>query len=136
MVILKFQIRGMLFDNRFEMSLEVEANSNIAKLALSQTKFAPVLRLCTSHTSFAYCKTTEVGKLLKLIKKMPQFILLGLIMEDRLLHRADIEKIAKMPDITSVRAQLCQTLQLGSASLSKTLLANQMALSTSLSTFS
>jgi ribosomal protein L10 len=124
----------MLFDAGFDMYIQPRINSSVAQMAFYDTKYEPVLRLLISRSALGYCSTTDVPKLLKVSKKMYQFVLIGLVLENRLLHRADIDRVAKLTDITSVRASLCHTLQLGSASLSKTLLANQMALSTSLST--
>jgi len=126
----------MLFDAGFNMKIAKKMNSNIARAALTGTKFEPALQLFMSSTAIGYCSTVDVPKLLKVLKKIPQYILLGLIMENRLLHRADIDRVSEMKDITSVRASLCHTLQMGSVNISRTLLANQTALSASLTTLS
>jgi len=44
------------------------------KLALTQTNYAAVLNLFESHSSIVFSSTSQVPKLLKIIKKMPHLI--------------------------------------------------------------
>jgi len=128
-------VRGLLYDNNFDMKIHYFLeNKLVAGEALKGTKFEPALPLFASRTSIGYCQEANIPKLLHCLKKMPTFILIGLIFEDRLLHLADVERIAKISDIDTIRAQLCHTLQLSSVQLNQALNANQSVLSSSLST--
>jgi len=128
------KIRGMLFDAKFPMLLRYQRiNKAIYNHALKGTKFEPVLPLIeVQATGVGFCKTTDVATLLKLMKKIPQFILLGLVIEDRFLHRADIEKLAELPDLTTLHGRLSHTLNLTSANIASNLQANQIQLSRNL----
>jgi len=124
--------RGIFFDAQYDMAIENRLGRAVCRQALEGTKFEPVLQLLQSRCSVGYCKTTDVSKLLKLLKKTPQYILIGLILEDRLLQRADIEAYAKLPNKTTLYSNLSRTLTLASSNISNNLQANQILLSRSL----
>jgi ribosomal protein L10 len=130
------KINGLLFDMKFEMRIQYTLNTYIAKHALTGTKYEPVLRLIQRHTTLGFCKSTDIPKLLKAAKKMPQFFLLGVVVENRLLHRDDVDKIAKLPNIDLLRGHLCATLNLAGQSLVHSLQNSQISLSNSLSSHS
>lgn len=48
-----------------------------ARLALENTEYEAVLSLFQSHNSMVFSSETQVSKLLRLLKKMPQLILMG-----------------------------------------------------------
>jgi hypothetical protein len=129
------RIKGMLFDSKFEMELYEKVNAKVAGLALRGTKFEPVLQLVTMPTALGFCRTTDVKKLLQVNKKMPAFVLLGIIVDNRLLRRADLEEYASK-DLNMVRAHLSHTLSSASGkSLSSLLESNSLCLSNNLASY-
>jgi len=123
------QIRHLLdgHDMRF-----VYANKNIIKMALAGTEFEPMLRLHVGSTCYLCCKNLEVTKLLKLLKKMPTHILLGAMVQGRLLTRSEVAWCSTLPDISILRAELCSILSSSSSNLSQNLMHHQLNLSQSL----
>jgi len=127
----------MLWDAKFDMTLRHHNDPTVAKMAVSGTKFEPVLRIFNEHTALGFCRDPDVPKLLAVSKKMPDFILMGVIIDDRLLHRADMEIYGEAKNITAMRGKFCHTLSTVSGmQLSSTLLSNIHALSHSLTTYS
>jgi ribosomal protein L10 len=123
----------MLFDAKFPMKIQQQVNTSVMQYALGGTRWAPVLPLCVSKVALGFCSDTNVPKLLKLLKKMPQFLLLGLVYDNRLLHKDDVERVAKMTSLLGTQSQLSSTLNLPGMTLSQNLTAGQIALSHSLS---
>jgi len=110
----------------------VYANKNIIKMALAGTEFEPILRLHVGSTCYLCCKNFEVAKLLKLLKKMPTHILLGAMVQGRLLTRAQLTWCSSLPDISILRAELCSILSSSSSNISQNLMHHQQNLSMSL----
>lgn len=118
------------------MKIEPQGNAQVARLALEGTKWSPALTLCQSRFSIAYCGTTEMAKLVKLMKKMPQYILLGLILDNNLLHKADIDKFSAISaDIQQLRSQVCNTLSSSGVNVSQSLTHVTSSLVHNLSTY-
>jgi len=124
----------MLFDASFPMQIQQQINCKIAQMAFEGSRWAPVLPLCVSKVAFGFCSDKNVSKLLKLLKKMPPFVLMGLIYENRLLHKADLDRLASLTSLFNVQSQVSTTLSLPGMSLSGSLMAGQMALTHSLNT--
>lgn len=55
----------------------VFGSTKIARMALTGTELEPVLQLHVGSTSYMCCKDNNVPKLLKFIKNMPTYVLLG-----------------------------------------------------------
>jgi hypothetical protein len=49
----------------------------IVRMALEETKYEPVLTLFTSRNFMVFSEEPQVAKMLKLKKRIPQFILMG-----------------------------------------------------------
>jgi len=129
------RIRGLLFDANFDMTILPEVNAKVAGLALRNSKFEPVLRLVMPPTAFGFCKNTDAKKLLQLNRKMHAFVLLGAVVDNRLLHKADFEGYASK-DLDTVRALLSQTLSsAGGKNLSSTLESSSLTLSNNLASY-
>jgi len=129
-------IRGSLYDMKFDMRIQPEINRNMVKLALAGTRWSPLIPLTESRTALGFCKEDDISKLLKALKKMPQFILIAMVAHDRILTKNAVEELEKLRDIANVRAQLCSSLALQSVTLSQNLTGNINALSHSLTTYS
>lgn len=104
--------------------------------AVKGTKYEPILSLYQSHTSVAFGPDPNVQKLLKTTKKYPKVILLGkslkkfklkikfflaAIVEDRFLSRAELDRLASLPDLQTARANLVATLNAGAQNIVKQL---------------
>lgn len=76
------------------------------KLGLEQTNYAAVLNLFQSHSSIVFSNTSQVPKLLKLIKKMPHLILLACIVDGKLLSKNQTVEYGNLVDIDNARARL------------------------------
>lgn len=68
------QIRGMLHGKGMQFAF---ASTKIARMGLVGTDLEPLLRLHVGRTCYLCCEQAEVAKLLKLLKKMPTYVLLG-----------------------------------------------------------
>lgn len=118
------------------MKIREMINSNVAKMALIGTKWSPLLQLIRSRTAMGFCTSDSIPDLQKAVKKMPQFVLIAVLVHGRILHKDAMEELGRLRDITNVRAQLCSTFALQSVTLSQNLTANINALSNSLTTYS
>jgi len=76
------------------------------KLALEQTNYATVLNLFQSHSSIVFSSTSQIPKLLKMIKKMPHLILLACIVDGKLLSKSQTVEYGSLVDIDNARARL------------------------------
>lgn len=74
-------------------------------------------------------------KLLDLDKKMPDFLLLGVIVENRLLSKKGLQAMLKMPPIDVLRGELCAILSTPAQKTASLLSSNQQALSTNLAQY-
>lgn len=119
----------------FGMKIQERINRKVATMSLTNTRWSPILHLLQCHSALGFCSEVNVPNLMKALKKMPQFVLLALILDDRILHRDAVTELERLRDITNVRAQLCSTLALQSVTLSQNLTANINALSHSLGTY-
>ncbi len=118
------------------MKIREMINSNVAKMALLGTKWSPLLKLIRSRTAMGFCTSDSIPDLQKAVKKMPQFVLMAVLVHGRVLHKDAMEELGRLRDITNVRAQLSSTFALESVTLSQNLTANVNALSHSLTTYS
>ena len=100
-------------------------NEDVAQLAMAGTKYQSALHLC--HTSdwvvqqkdvtILFSGEPQVTKLLKLMKKCPQLILLAAIIDDRFLSVDHIKDYNRLPDLQTLRTQLSYTLSLATKSI-------------------
>lgn len=130
------QARIMLHDSNFPMTIEEKVNFKVVKAAFEGTKWAPVAQLCISKTAFGYCESTDVQKMLKVLKKMPAFHLIGLVYENRLLNKADVDRLAALSaNILNLHAQLSMSLTSPVVNLCQNLMLGQVSLTNSLASY-
>lgn len=131
----------------------VFGSKKIATMALAGTEFEPVLKLHVGRTCYLCSKDLQVPKLLKFAKKMNTYILLGKlticlplqlhkyynliivsggVVQGRLLTKSQLLWVATLPNIDTLRAELCSILSSPSSQLSQTLTYQQQSLSRSL----
>lgn len=80
------------------------------QLALEQTKYAAVLKLFESHSSIVISSTSQVPKMLKMIKKMPHLILLACVVDGKLLSKTQTVEYGNLVNIDNARARLISVL--------------------------
>ena len=83
-----------------------------------------------------FSKGDAIKANLKLIKKMPHVVLLGGMVHQQLMTKADILRISEMGNIDTLRGQLVGTLGYHQSSLSKSLTSSQQRLSQALKQYS
>ncbi|KAF6215154.1 hypothetical protein GE061_009905 [Apolygus lucorum] len=91
------------------MKLEVYSK-NIVKMALNGTPYETVIQLFVAHSALIFCDEPKVGKLIKIVKKIPQYAIMAGIVEGRLLSMTQMQAYAELGDLDSARAQLVATL--------------------------
>ena len=99
-------------------------NEDVAQLAMSGTKYESALHLCRindwytqRHVTILFSTEPQVNKVLKITKKIPQLILMAAIIDDRFLSVDDMKEYGRLPDLQTLRAQVCHTLSLAAQSL-------------------
>lgn len=110
------------------MQLKKYGNS-IMKLALKGTKYEELLVLQANKTFctvYAFgTEQTKVSTVLNIIKKIPQMHLMCGIVEDRLLSKNELVEYGNMPDISIVRSQLANVLNMAGVQLVQNLQSHQ-----------
>lgn len=69
-----FQINIMLKKQNMHLK---QYGRKVVTMALEETKYEPVLTLFTSRNFMVFSEEPQVLKLLKLNRRMPQFVLMG-----------------------------------------------------------
>lgn len=135
----------------------VFGSTKIARMALTGTELEPVLQLHVGSTAYMCCKDNNVPKFLKFTRKMPTYVLLGwfhtkfvynfnffltlsmldslligAVLEGRLLTKSQLLWVSTLPSIDMLRAELCSILSSSTSQLSQNLTHHQQTLSRSL----
>lgn len=108
----------------------------ILRMALEDTKFEPVQPLFTTNNRFLFSPTSKVSPILKIVKKIPQLVLLAAVVENQLLTKNEFVAYSTMPDISTSLAQLVQTLNLAGSQIVNNVEFHQNELVNSLSSIS
>jgi len=90
---------------------QVVYGKSTLKLALAETNYAVVWDLFQSHSSIVFSSTSQVPKLLKIIKKMPHLILLASIVDGKLLSKNQTVEYGNLVNIDNARAALIGVIQ-------------------------
>ncbi|KAK7601986.1 hypothetical protein V9T40_009427 [Parthenolecanium corni] len=80
------------------------------ELALSDTKYSPILDLFRFHTLLLAGPKPDVYTAYNLLEKMPYFVVLAGVIEDKFVDRQTLDEFGKIPDLNAARAQLAHTL--------------------------
>lgn len=97
----KFQAKVKL--KREKMDIHIYSKYT-AKLALEGTSFEAVLQLFVAHNAIVFCDEPKVESLIKCLKKIPQYILMAAIVDNRLLSLSQLEKYVQLKDLSTARA--------------------------------
>lgn len=109
---------SMASEDQFELAVPLKRanmyfkrySSKIMRLALTDSPYAATMPLYSSQFCIVFGSDINVVAFEKIVKKFPQVILLGGILEGHVLNRNDFLRYGKM-DLTSSRVQLVQLLQ-------------------------
>lgn len=99
----------------------------IIKGAIEDTKFNAMLPLLTNstHSCMLFSDEWNVNDVLTALKKLPKVILLAGTLGDRYMSRNELENYAKLPDLSTVRAQFVATMNSVGGQLTNHLQAHQ-----------
>ena len=126
------------FQNARRAGMELKGyNYSMANSALPGSKWECLMHFWDTNVSAFYQwivfgKEANVNKLFKLEKKIPEMYLLGAIVEDRFMNKAQLQEYAKLPNIEQLRGELCSILQHPLKKTSSLLQSNQQSLSQNL----
>uniref|UniRef100_A0A0K8TRT9 Large ribosomal subunit protein uL10m n=1 Tax=Tabanus bromius TaxID=304241 RepID=A0A0K8TRT9_TABBR len=100
----------------------------ITTKAVKGTKYEAILPLFESNHCIVFSPQQNVAQLLRIVKKIPQMILIGGIVEDTLMSKNEFTKFATMPSLQQAQAELVSTLNQACAIVSNDLEAHQKQL--------
>lgn len=121
----RFQVNIMLKKQNMHLK---QYGKKVVRMALEETKYEPVLTLFTSRNVMVFSEEPQVAKLLKLKKRMPQFILMAGIVDDRFMSVNEMEKYRNMPDLPTAQAGLVAVLNSAAVQLTQNLMHHQQTL--------
>ncbi|CAH0748861.1 unnamed protein product [Diatraea saccharalis] len=82
----------------------------IVNMAIKGTRYEAVNCLFTSHQNIIFGQPDKADKLLKVLKKAPQMVVMGGIVYDRLMSRNELLQFSQLPNLDVARSQLCAVL--------------------------
>ncbi|CAH1388401.1 unnamed protein product [Nezara viridula] len=103
----KFQARVLLF--REKTSIEIFSKKTVDK-AVRGTIYENILPLFVTETAIIFSEEVHVDKILKVLRKIPQYVLMAGIIDKRLLSVSQLKQYAELKDITTARAGLVSLL--------------------------
>ncbi|XP_035909956.1 39S ribosomal protein L10, mitochondrial [Anopheles stephensi] len=96
--------------HRHNVSVKVYGKS-IMRKAVADTRFEAIMPLFEAKTAILFSpEAAKIKQVLSVLKKTPQLVLMGGIVEGKLLSKNEFTAYATMPDITTVRAQFAAVL--------------------------
>ncbi|KAL4712881.1 hypothetical protein ACJJTC_011951 [Scirpophaga incertulas] len=100
----------------------------IVSMATKGTRYEAVNHLFTSHQDIIFGQPENANKLLKILKKAPQMVVMAGIIHDRLMSRNELIEFSKLPNLEMARSQLCSVLDSAGSCLVSQLNQNQQSL--------
>lgn len=128
-----FHMNSMKADEVFDIRVKLHKQNMhlksygkvIMQKALLESGYEAILPLCRKHYCLVFSPELKIRQLVKLVRKMPQLILLAGVVENQLLNRNEIMALTKVPNLQSAQAELVQTLNATSSGLVQNLEAHQ-----------
>nr|CAD7568407.1 unnamed protein product [Timema californicum] len=99
------QFKAYVALKKQDMHLKIYGRSTL-KMAVENTRYEIVLKLFESHNLLVFSAEPQVGKLLKLLKKIPQLTLLAGIVDGQFLSKKELVRYSALPDLQTSRAGL------------------------------
>ncbi|KAK3083052.1 hypothetical protein FSP39_012629 [Pinctada imbricata] len=100
------------------------ASGKLMRQAMADTRYKNILPLCRSSVSVIISKNPDLPVLLSQLKKMPEYILMGMLWDDKLLNVEEVGRLAKVPNIESLRGEFVSILNLAGGQKSYSLLSS------------
>ncbi|XP_055858181.1 39S ribosomal protein L10, mitochondrial [Episyrphus balteatus] len=97
----------------------------IIKMAVDNTKYEAIVPLFDSNHCIVFSPEQNVATLIKITRKVPQMLLLGGILENRLLSRNEFMNFANLPNLQVAQAQFVSVLNMAAGQLVQNLEAHQ-----------
>ncbi|XP_017856989.1 PREDICTED: 39S ribosomal protein L10, mitochondrial [Drosophila arizonae] len=118
-----FRVRVQLYKQN--LHLKAYGRKIIAQ-AVAGSQYEAILPLFHSNHCIVFSPDQQrVGALLRITRKVPQMVLLGGIVEQKLLSRNELVDFAQMPGLQAAQAQLVQTLNMAASNVVQQLQAHQ-----------
>lgn len=117
-----FNFRVALHKNDIQCKVYGKA---IVNEAIKTTKYRAILPLFESSNCIIFASEPKIAETLKILRKNPRIILLGGILEDRIMSKNELVNYSKLPDLQIVRAQFAATLQTAGGQILNNLQAHQ-----------
>jgi len=120
-------IHNMLFKKQF--FLKRGYNNETLRLAIKGSRFETAYPFTESTNGLVVSPTADLKTLLRMSRRMPQYILLAGIVDGAFLSREQLQWMATIPDISAVQAQTCGILSYHASNLSRNLTSHTERLS-------
>lgn len=125
----RFAMKVTLKKNKMEY---LHHNNRIVNYALKGTKYEAASCLYVADTCTIVSDEPAVGKLLKVEKRIPGLIVLGALVDGRLMSTAQLKSYAKLPSLEVLQGQLVGILNSPAQRLAHNIQYHQMDLSSAL----
>ncbi|KAM3964887.1 mitochondrial ribosomal protein L10 [Aphomia sociella] len=89
----------------------------IVSMATKGTRYEVVNQLFTAHQNIIFGQPENADKMLKILKKTPQLVVMAAIIQDRLMSKNELLEFSKMPSLEMARSQLCAVLESAGSTL-------------------
>ncbi|XP_014278958.1 large ribosomal subunit protein uL10m [Halyomorpha halys] len=103
----EFQARVLLFRERVSID---KFSKKVVDKAVRGTIYESILPLFITHTAIIFSEELHVDKILKVLRKIPQYVLMAGIVDNRLLNVSQLKTYAELKNITTARAGLVSLL--------------------------
>lgn len=124
-----FEVRNKFLRKGLDLHIHYE---DVLRQTVLGSRWQHLSPLLEGRLVFMVGKTASIQDILTLSKNTPQLLLLGAVMEDRILTRDDLIKYSRLPAMDVMLADTVSTLNSHASRLSHTLTVEQSRLATNL----
>ncbi|XP_071448144.1 large ribosomal subunit protein uL10m [Hetaerina americana] len=106
----KFKVRVALLKHKGTLKVY---GRRIAEMAWANSYYEPALCLFKSHTTLVFCpdgSPKTVRSIFKIFRRVPALLLMGAIVDKRMMDVSELEKYSKLSDLTTERAKFASLL--------------------------
>jgi len=108
------------------------ARNDLAKQAIQNTRLQNLEPLLVSSNAYIASEKNMLPELVSILRKTPELVLLGGLVENRIMSRDDILKVVKLPPLDIMRGELLAILSASASKTSRLLGKHQQELSVNL----
>ncbi|XP_063239528.1 large ribosomal subunit protein uL10m [Bacillus rossius redtenbacheri] len=129
-------LNSMTAEEKFKVGVQLKKqnmyvkayNRNIVRLAVENTRYEAILPLFESQSAIVFSPEVQVKKLLKILRRAPNYVLLAGIVDGQQLSKPELVRYSQLPDLAAARAGLVSAVNALGAGLLGSLCAHQQAL--------